>query len=160
MNNEIIEELVRQIAALEKRLEYLETVEKNVFSTVTVDGTTTFEGLTIGPEIRIDLYNMKNSGQTVTASATTAATITVTRSHHRVAGFGDAASVVQTIDGGAEGDILVLQAYDSNVTITLDDGADNIQLAGDFAMDHRQDTITLIFAGGGWIELSRSNNNV
>ena len=28
MNNEIIEELVRQIAALEKRIEYLETVEE------------------------------------------------------------------------------------------------------------------------------------
>ena len=34
MNNEIIEELVKQIATLEKRIEYMETVEKNVFSTV------------------------------------------------------------------------------------------------------------------------------
>ena len=38
--NEIIEELVKQIAALEKRLEYMETVEKNVFSTATVEGLT------------------------------------------------------------------------------------------------------------------------
>ena len=30
MNDEIVEELVRQIAALEKRLEYMETVEKTV----------------------------------------------------------------------------------------------------------------------------------
>ena len=38
--NEIIEELVKQIAALEKRLEYLETVEKNVFSSLAVNNDT------------------------------------------------------------------------------------------------------------------------
>jgi hypothetical protein len=47
--NEIIEELVRQIAALEKRLEYLETVEKNAFSTVAVaDYLTALGGVHVG----------------------------------------------------------------------------------------------------------------
>ena len=54
MNNEIIEELVRQIAALEKRLEYLETVEKNAFSTVTVNGTANIkDALTVDTDGRI-----------------------------------------------------------------------------------------------------------
>ena len=51
--NEIIEELVKQIAALEKRLEYMETVEKNAFSTVTVDGwASVTDYLKIGDSVR------------------------------------------------------------------------------------------------------------
>ena len=67
MNNEIVEELVRQIAALEKRLEYMETVEKNVFSTVTASGNITSTGdiyCTLGQFYSYEIASIANDAVT------------------------------------------------------------------------------------------------
>ncbi len=85
--------------------------------------------------------------------------ITVTGSYHRVDTQSDASSDdLDTINGGTDGDILVLRAINSLRTVVMKDGVDNLRLAGDFSLDHVGDTIMLIFYDSTWNELSRSGN--
>ena len=84
--------------------------------------------------------------------------ITVTSPLHQVIGEGGAADDVDTINGGVEGDEIVLRAQDSAVTITFMDGTGNLALSGNFAADHNSDLLTLVFDGTNWLEKSRSNN--
>src|SRR5690606_3583259 len=85
--------------------------------------------------------------------------ITATASHHRVDTESDAASDdLDTINGGEDGDILVLQPQDSSRTVVAKDGTGNLQLAGDFAMAGDQATLVLQYhaAQSEWVELSRT----
>ena len=85
--------------------------------------------------------------------------ITVTKSYHTVAGEGASADDLVTINGGVEGDIVILRPASGSVTITVKDTTGNLQIAGDFVMNSAQDTITLYKASiSEWYELSRSNN--
>jgi parallel beta-helix repeat protein len=66
-----------------------------------------------------------------------------------------------TINGGYDGQLLVLRTATSGDTITVKDGTGNLQLAGgDFAMDNRNDKLTLIYDAdlSQWSEVARSNN--
>lgn len=87
--------------------------------------------------------------------------ITVTKSYHTVDGESDAADDIDTISGGYDGMILTLRAEHTDRTITVKDGVDNIDSAGDFALDSTEDTIQLIYDSTltKWLELSRSDNN-
>ena len=84
--------------------------------------------------------------------------ITVIAPLHEIIGQGGVADDVDTINGGVEGDEITLRADDSSVTITFKDGTGNLALAGDFAADHKNDLITLVFDGTNWLEKCRSNN--
>jgi len=85
--------------------------------------------------------------------------ITITQSYHTVDTESDAGSDdLVTINGGSAGAILVLRAKDSSRTVVCKDATGNLQLSGDFSMDTDNDTITLIFDGSSWFEMSRSNN--
>ena len=94
------------------------------------------------------------------SSALTIATgaVTITGSRHTLTGEGGAADDLATINGGADGDYLVLRAESESVTITAKDGTGNMKLAGDFAMTSKDDTLTLMFDGTSWLELDRSDN--
>ena len=96
------------------------------------------------------------------AGALTAATgvVTATGSYHTIIGEGAADDDLVTINGCVDGAHLVIQADSDTVTITAKDGTGNLQLAGDFAMDNAQDTLSLICAGvlSAWVETGRSNN--
>jgi hypothetical protein len=95
------------------------------------------------------------------ASELTIATgvITATQTYHKVDTEADGASDdLDTINGGAEGDILILRAEHTDRTVTVKDGTGNIQTAGDMALDNTQDTIALVFDGTNWLELARSNS--
>lgn len=66
-----------------------------------------------------------------------------------------------TINGGYDGQLIVLRTATSGDTITVKDGTGNLQLAGgDFAMDSRNDKLTLIYDAdlSQWSEVARSNN--
>ena len=66
-----------------------------------------------------------------------------------------------TFAGAAIGDMITLTAADSAKTVVCKNGTGNLQLASDFSLTHREDTITLIWRGasvGGWFEVSRSDN--
>ena len=86
--------------------------------------------------------------------------ITVTGSYHRVdTQDDDATDDLSLINGGTEGDVLILRAADDARTVVLKDSTNNLQLAGgDFSLTHRQDSIMLMFWASNWNEISRSNN--
>lgn len=63
-----------------------------------------------------------------------------------------------TVNGGTEGNLLLVKAEDSARTVVLKDGTGNLKLAGDCTLDNSEDTITLIKTGRSWQELTRSNN--
>ena len=66
---------------------------------------------------------------------------------------------LDTINGGGDGDIIIIKAENAARTIVVKDGTGNLRTAGDFSMDNSTDTMMLINSGGStWLELSRSNN--
>lgn len=65
-------------------------------------------------------------------------------------------NAIDSIAGATIGQMIVLQGSSNTYTITIKDGA-NTQLAGDCTLGNN-DTLTLIWNGGDWVEVSRSNN--
>lgn len=87
--------------------------------------------------------------------------ITATGSYHRVDTEGAAASDdLDTINGGADGVILVLCSVSNSRDVTVKDATGNIQLAGDFTMLTARDKLVLMYdsTAGVWCELTRSTN--
>ena len=85
--------------------------------------------------------------------------LTKTQTYHTIDTEADAASDdLDTISGGIEGDILVIRANNTARTVVAKDGTGNLALAGDFTMDNSEDSLTLLFDGSNWLELSRSDN--
>lgn len=101
-------------------------------------------------------FNLKTISELTIASGA----ITVTGSRHTVDTESDAATDdLDTISGGNDGDILVLQSADAARDPTLKDSVDNLRLAGDFTLTSPRDKIFLMNSGGTiWHELSRSDN--
>jgi len=87
--------------------------------------------------------------------------VTATGTYHTIDTESDAASDdLDTINGGRDGQILVIQAENGARTVVAKDGTGNLQLNGDFSLDNAQDTLTLMYSGAltAWVELSRSDN--
>lgn len=87
--------------------------------------------------------------------------ITVSGNRHYV-GTEGAASLddLDTINGGEDGQILVLTAKSATQVVTVKDGTGNLQLAGDHTLNSVGDVIMLMYDAGSskWIEISRSDN--
>ena len=103
-----------------------------------------------------------NNGGTISTAGTeptiASGVITITANYHTVDTEGDGGSDdLTTINGGTTGKLLTLQAADSSRTVVVKDGT-NLKTAGDFSLDNTEDTITLIYNGTNWSEISRSNN--
>jgi hypothetical protein len=84
--------------------------------------------------------------------------ITVNKSFiHATAGSSGTTNQIWTINGGGAGSIIVLRC---GTTTTIKDGTGNIQLSGDFTMNHSSDTLVLIriTPTGNWLQLARANN--
>jgi hypothetical protein len=85
--------------------------------------------------------------------------ITATTSFMRVDTEAAAASDdLDTINGGADGDILIVNAFSSARTVVMKDATGNLALAGDFSLDNSGDRIMLHFHNSAWNEISRSDN--
>jgi hypothetical protein len=85
--------------------------------------------------------------------------ITVTQSFHTVdTESDDASDDLVTINGGTVGMVVVLIAAHTDRSVVVKDGTGNIQTAGDMTLNNTQDTITLIYNGSAWLELTRSDN--
>ena len=86
--------------------------------------------------------------------------VTATRSSHTIDTEGGAASDdLNTVNGGAEGDLLVLGSVAGARVPKAKDGNGNLRLAGDFTFTGAVDKLTLIkHSSGNWHELSRSTN--
>jgi hypothetical protein len=94
--------------------------------------------------------------------------VTKTKAYHKITvegGTGSGNDDLDTCAGGAEGEILILQATTSGgsdtVTVKNGTGAGAFILAGgaDFALDHIDDRLICIHNGTEWVEISRSNNS-
>jgi hypothetical protein len=121
-------------------------------------GTAGTERMRFGASGRATMSTLFNLGTTTELTIATGV-ITVTKSYHRVDTEANAASDdLDTINGGSEGDLLVLRAEDGSHTVVVKDGTGNIECAGDFSMDNAFDRITLLYSGGAWVELCRSDN--
>jgi hypothetical protein len=87
--------------------------------------------------------------------------VTITGGYHNIDTESDAASDdLDTINGGADGDRLVIRANNAGRTVVVKDATGNIQCAGDFSMDNTQDTMELIYDGTltAWLEVGRSDS--
>jgi hypothetical protein len=87
--------------------------------------------------------------------------ITITQDSHRIETEGGAASDnLDTINGGTDGKVILLRAYDTTHTVVVKNGTGNIRCGTDMSLDSQEDTITLVYAGNisVWLELSRANN--
>jgi len=102
------------------------------------------------------LYDDANGGELTIATGA----ITVTHEYHPVDTEADAATDdLATINGAKYiGQRVTLVAIDGTRTVVCKDGTGNLQLNGDFSLDNSQDTITLVWNGGNWLEVSRSDN--
>ena len=109
-------------------------------------------GLAIGPDQELNYGAVDEL--TVASGA-----ITALKSYHSVDTESDAATDdLDTINGGTEGDILIIRAADSARTVVAKDATGNLALNGDFSMDNAEDTLQLLYDGSNWLEVSRSNN--
>lgn len=86
--------------------------------------------------------------------------ITITKSWHQVfISSGTAAQrSLRVINGGLEGDLLILQRSALGADIIVDDAVGNIRSSGDFTLTHPDDKIIFLCDGIFWHELTRSNN--
>lgn len=77
-------------------------------------------------------------------------------------GEGAAADNLDSINGGATGDIIILMKGDANITLRdAADSAGNIVLGGTgvtFVMDDAEDIACLFYNGSNWCMLSRESN--
>ncbi len=92
-------------------------------------------------------------------------TVTATNSFHRIivnGGTGSGADDLDIITAGTDGQIIIIAPKTSGVndTVTAKDGGGNLALAGDFAMDHVNDRLVLMYntADTAWVEICRSSN--
>lgn len=86
--------------------------------------------------------------------------IAITKPHIQVDTEGGATTDdLDTINGGAPGDILVVRAADSSHTIVCKDATDNLALGADRSLDHVGDALLLLYTGLTWIELAFANNS-
>ena len=85
--------------------------------------------------------------------------VTATQSFHTIDTYGDGATDdLDSIAGGTPGQVLVIQAANSARTVVAKNGLENLLLEGDMTLDNANDTLTMIFTGVNWKEISRSNN--
>lgn len=62
---------------------------------------------------------------------------------------------IHTINGGEEGSIVVLRCQSASII----DNTGNLRIAGNFTMNHPNDTLTLLKTSSGtWLEIARANN--
>lgn len=87
--------------------------------------------------------------------------ITVDGSYSEVETAGGVATDdLDTINGGTDGDLIILTAANDAHTVVCKHNTGNLHLAGgaDFSLDSVSDTLMLIYNGSDWLEISRSDN--
>ena len=90
--------------------------------------------------------------------------ITVGQSYARVDTEADASTDdLDTINGGKIGQLLILRARNSSRTVVVKDQTGNLDINGDFTMNHGRDCIVLLCIDEGatidFVEIARSDNN-
>lgn len=77
--------------------------------------------------------------------------VTKTQSFHKIDTEADAISDdLNTISGGAEGEIIIIRIVDAARKVTVKDGTGNIELGADVLLDSVGEMLTLIHDGSNW----------
>lgn len=100
---------------------------------------------------------IKNSGTLTIASGA----ITINGSNYNVDTEGGASTDdLQTINGGSDGQVLILKSANNSRVVTIKDGLGNIQCGSDFALSSTIDSIMLQYNSSLslWIKISSSKN--
>lgn len=145
---------ISQIADLKKRIDALERQALKIDEEDFV--------LPVGGvNVRNGFLTLGDPGEVIIATGV----IVVSKSYYLVdTEAAAAADNLDRIEGGVDGAILVLQAVNSTHTVTVREvvspGNISLDVAGDFSLTHRDDTIMLIWndVTEYWCELSRSDN--
>lgn len=108
--------------------------------------------------------NLVYDSSELTVDEANPAKITVTKPYHTVDTFGDAGNDdLEDIQGGITGMVVVLQLNTNGRVVTLKHSTNggNLRLSGgaDFELNNKDATISLIYNGSTWCELTRSTNN-
>jgi len=109
-------------------------------------------GLAIGTDVQAQELNLTNATELTIATGV----ITRTQTYHTVDTEADASSdVLATINGGTQGDILVIQAANDARTIQINNSG-NIRtyLAGTINLDEDHKVASFIYDGTNWLEIS------
>lgn len=86
--------------------------------------------------------------------------ITVTGSFHELDTEASAATDdLDTINGGNDGDILILQTTNQGRDVTVKNGTGNILCGSDRVLDRKADKITLIKSNGNWEMIAFADND-
>lgn len=96
-----------------------------------------------------------------TSLTISAGEITINSSFHEVDTESAASTddlVTINTDGAVRGQLLVITPDSGTRTIVAKDGTGNLRLNGDFSLSGTNDTLTLIWNGLRWMELSRTIN--
>lgn len=131
---------------------------------VSPDGSTFYESLILDKDSgRVTVNDSFLSFGTPESVTIASGAITVTKSFVLVDTEGGASTDdLTTINGGNQGDILILMAADTSHDVVLKDGsgtAGAINLSGDFTMDSDRDVVILIKAvDDEWYLISESSN--
>ncbi len=82
--------------------------------------------------------------------------VTKTQSYHHIdTESDDATDDLDTINGGTEGDILIVRAEHADRTIVLKDGTGNLDLDADITLDDTNEFAILIYDGSNWQLLAK-----
>lgn len=122
--------------------------------TLTVNAAT----FTANAKAQVNRLRLLNKTELTIASGA----VTATRGFHTIDTESDAASDdLDTVNGGEDGDVLVIRANHTDRTVVAKDGTGNLALNGDCTLDASSDTLTLIYDGdlSKWVELARSGND-
>ena len=85
--------------------------------------------------------------------------ITITGSFHTVDTEGDSSSDdLTTINGGREGQLLIIKAAHTARTVVLKNASANIVCGSDFSLDSIYDMAVLMFISSKWLSISLQNN--
>lgn len=99
---------------------------------------------------------MEGDGSTLTISS---GAVTVTGNYHKIDTESSAATDDLTdINGGVLGQILVIRSVNSGRDVAVKETG-NIRLAGSFTLADTDYTLTLIFDGTNWYEISRATSS-
>jgi hypothetical protein len=110
------------------------------------------ERLQVGDLLDFGKLNLGPVSQlTVVAGA-----VTITGSYHSV--FAATNTSLDTINGGTEGDVLLIRGAATGGDIAVKENIGNLLLAGNNTISDKSDTMVLLYDGTNWIELTRSNN--
>ena len=77
--------------------------------------------------------------------------VTKTQAHHHIDTASDGATDdLDTISGGAEGDVIIIRAEHTDRSIVVKDGTGNIDCDADITLDTTEKFVVLIYDGTNW----------